>query len=272
MTFSSEIKQEIISSIIYKDDSKIELFGILDSLDISNNFIVTNNKFLKKRIIELLEKLYYIKNIGKDIILSEDIIKDWKDNNIVNDYYIKGFFLGCGSINTPTKNYHMEFIIKNNRILKKISNFFEENNIKYNISNNKVYIKNMESILNLLAIFKVYNSYLKLENIIVYKDFKNNITRQVNCEAYNISKVIKASIDHIEDIKYIKSMNKFDELPEKLKEIAEIRLENSDYSLRELGELLTPKLGKSGVNHRLNKIHEYAEKLRQLKSEKMEEI
>ena len=100
------------------------------------------------------------------------------------------------------------------------------------------------------------------EDIRIQREVKNNVNRYVNCETANLNKIVNAAVDQINDIKLIKKLKKFDELPEYLKEIAEVRVENPELSLKALGELLEKPIGKSGVNHRLQKIHEIAEELR----------
>lgn len=106
------------------------------------------------------------------------------------------------------------------------------------------------------------SSVLKFEEIRVYRDIKNNINRKVNCETANLNKIVNSSVKQINDIKYLREKEKFNELPEQLREIAEIREENPDASLEELGKLLKNPIGKSGVNHRLRKIQQIAEELR----------
>ena len=101
-----------------------------------------------------------------------------------------------------------------------------------------------------------------MENVLILKEMRNNLNRQVNCETANLNKTVSAAVRQIEDIRYIEACGEFKNLSQNLREIAEIRLEYPDVSLKELGELLNPPVGKSGVNHRLRKLGEIAEKLR----------
>ena len=101
-----------------------------------------------------------------------------------------------------------------------------------------------------------------MENVRILKEMRNNLNRQVNCEAANLNKTVSAAVRQIEDIHYIESCGEFKNLPDNLREMAEVRLEHPDAALKELGEMLTPPVGKSGVNHRLRKLGEIAEKLR----------
>ena len=129
-----------------------------------------------------------------------------------------------------------------------------------------LYLKDGEEISNFLALIGANSSVLKFEEIRVIKETRNDINRKVNCETANLNKVINASIKQIEDIKLIKKKRKFASLPESLQEIANIRLENPDMPLSELGGLLKEPIGKSGVNHRLKRISEIAEELKRWKN------
>lgn len=125
-----------------------------------------------------------------------------------------------------------------------------------------VYIKESEEISMLLNVIGAHVSLMKLENLRILKDMRNTINRKVNCEAANITKTVNAATKQIEDIQYIKEHYGFDNLAGNLRQIAELRLEYPDATLKELGQLLTPNVGKSGVNHRLRKLSELAGQLR----------
>ena len=117
-----------------------------------------------------------------------------------------------------------------------------------------VYIEEGESISNFLAYIGANKSVLKFENTRVIKEVRNKVNRLVNCETANLNKTINTSVKQIEDIKYLKQIKKFNELTEKEQELANLRIENPNASLQELGEMLDIKLSKSGVNHRLASI------------------
>ncbi len=125
-----------------------------------------------------------------------------------------------------------------------------------------VYLKEGDQIVNLLNIIGAHSALLDLENIRIYKDMRNNINRIVNCETANLSKTINAAVRQIENIRYLESNYGLAKLSPSLREIAELRLKNPDASLRELGEMLEPPIGKSGVNHRLRKLDKIAEDLK----------
>ncbi|NLJ91335.1 MAG: DNA-binding protein WhiA, partial [Clostridiales bacterium] len=122
-------------------------------------------------------------------------------------------------------------------------------------------------IVDILNIMEAHVALMKLENIRIYKDMRNSINRQVNCETANIGKTVKAASKQIEDINFIRNNHSFSKLSEGLEEIAILRVKHPDASLKELGEMLDPPLSKSGVNHRLRKISRMADKLRDQKEE-----
>jgi hypothetical protein len=125
-----------------------------------------------------------------------------------------------------------------------------------------LYIKEGEQIVDILNIIGAHQALLKLEDIRVLKEVRNNINRLVNCETANLEKTIEASMRQIESIELIKKKLGLSRLPDNLREIAELRLEYPEASLKEIGELASPPVGKSGVNHRFRKIEEIAEELK----------
>ena len=119
----------------------------------------------------------------------------------------------------------------------------------------------------MLNIMEAHISLMNLENIRIVREMRNDVNRKVNCEAANINKTVNAAVRQMEDIRYLETVGSLDSLPEGLAEIAGLRLAHPDASLKELGEMLTPPVGKSGVNHRLRKISQLADKLRENKEE-----
>ena len=126
-----------------------------------------------------------------------------------------------------------------------------------------VYIKDGDEIASLLSVMGAVNSLMTFENVRIVKDIRNSINREVNCETANISKVASASVKQIKDIEYIDSEMGRDYLPDSLRELADVRIANPLLSLKELGDMLQPPIGKSGVNHRLRRISALADKLRE---------
>ncbi|MFB0972310.1 MAG: DNA-binding protein WhiA, partial [Neofamilia sp.] len=133
-----------------------------------------------------------------------------------------------------------------------------------------VYLKEAEQISDFMALIGTSQSLLKFENVRIVKDLRNNVNRVVNCETANINKTITASMKQIEDINFIKDLGKFDLLSEDIKEVANLRIENEDFSLNEIAELTNGEYSRSGVNYRLKKISGLAEKLRGAADERNE--
>lgn len=181
--------------------------------------------------------------------------------------FIRGSFICCGSLCDPEKNYHLEFVNSDIKgaetLMNQINSFDVESKIIERKSHFIVYIKEGEQIVDILNIMNAHISLMNLENVRILKDVRNNVNRIVNCETANLNKVVSASVRQREDIEFIASKIGLDKLPGGLAEIAQLRLEFPDASLKELGEMLTPIVGKSGVNHRLKKIHFIAEDLKE---------
>ena len=192
----------------------------------------------------------------------EDLIKD---NECIRAF-IRGAFLGGGSISDPEKNYHLEFVANNEEFAESLKNLI--NSLGFNSktvsrkNNYVVYLKESEQISDLLNIIGAHQALLSLESTKIVKEMRNNVNRLVNCETANLSKTVNAAVRQIENIKYIQSKVGLDHLPPNLREIAELRVDNEDLTLKELGEMASPELSKSAVNHRLRKIEQIADDLR----------
>lgn len=202
--------------------------------------------------------------------IKEEIEKQkvWDNNSVftqeeqIKRICIREAFLKSGFINDPNKEYHLEIVFKRKNKCEEIKNIlldFDINARTIKRGNNYIlYLKEGEEISKFLALIGANSAVLKFEEIRVIKDTRNNINRLVNCETANINKIITASVTQIKAIEHLKKINKFNDLPNNLKEIANLRLRNPDSSLEELGKMLEKPIGKSGVNHRLNKIIEIA--------------
>lgn len=177
--------------------------------------------------------------------------------------FIRGAFLCSGSVNDPEKAYHFEIVLSEEDRARQMQNIINSFSIDAKIILRKkyyvVYVKEGSQIVDLLNIMEAHNSLMKFENIRIVKEVRNSVNRQVNCEAANINKTVTASGRQIDDIKFIRDKVGFDILSEGLEEIARLRIEYPDATLKELGSMLSPPIGKSGVNHRLRKLGEIAE-------------
>ena len=179
---------------------------------------------------------------------------------------IRGAFMAAGSISDPNKSYHFEIKCNSEKKAKQLIELLENYNIDGKMVARKggyvVYIKEGEGIVDVLNVMEAHVSLMEMENVRILKGMSNYYNRQVNCETANIKKTVATSVRQIDDIDFIIQNKGIDYLPEKLQDIAWVRKENPDASLQELGEMLDPPLGKSGVNHRLRKICQIAQELR----------
>jgi cell division protein WhiA len=182
--------------------------------------------------------------------------------------YLRGAFLAGGSVNNPeTSSYHLEIFSlykEHSEALCELMNSFDLN--AKTLERKKgymTYLKEAEKITDFLIIIGANNAMLKFEDIRILRDMRNSVNRLVNCETANLNKTIGASVRQVENIKYIQGTIGLDVLPEKLREIAELRVAHKDVTLKELGEMVSSgPISKSGINHRLRKVDAIAEKIR----------
>mgnify|MGYP004537176679 FL=1 len=172
--------------------------------------------------------------------------------------FMRGLFMGAGSINNPEKKYHLECKTRDVNGAKSIVDTMKLNDIILKQRENVLYIKEGEEISKFLAFIEAVKSVMKFEEIRVERQMNNKVNRLVNCETANLNKVLNASVEQINAIKKLKGNGKFEKMDDGLKEIANLRLENPDMPLVELGKKLSTPIGKSGVNYRLKKIQKLA--------------
>lgn len=212
----------------------------------------------------LLDELKYIKGASVFMInyAPTDLIKTSNEKKA----YIRGAFMGSGSITDPKKGYHLEFVSENESNAYFLRDTINEFGLKSKVIMRKekyiIYIKDSEQISDFLSLIGAYNSVLNYENVRVIKEMRNNVNRIVNCETANLNKTVKSSYDQVEDIKLIEREIGIENLDEDLKAIAKIRLENRSMSLNDIANSLEPKLSKSTVNYRFKKLRRIANKLR----------
>ena len=180
--------------------------------------------------------------------------------------FLRGAFLASGSMSHPEKSYHIEMVCaskaKAEQIQKLINSFGLDAKVILRKNSYVVYLKEGSQIVDLLNIMEAPIALMEMENVRILKEMRNSVNRKVNCETANINKTVSAAAKQAEDIRLIQKEIGLNKLLEGLQEIAELRLTYPDASLKELGEMLTEPLGKSGVNHRLRKLSELAEDIR----------
>lgn len=255
------------------------MFSLLKScFKINTKVVVRKNRHLKKNnnytlyidsamgSHEILKMTGILKESNSGMRLNHKIPHYLIKKTCCRKAYLRGIFLGGGSISDPEKTYHLELVTNNESFAEDIKELMNIYQLGAKVVMRKgsfvVYIKEGENIVNYLNIIGAHCALLKLENIRIYKEMRNNVNRIVNCETANLDKTLNAALRQINNIKYIKNTIGLDKLPEGLAEIAELRLEFRDATLKELGEMMSPPIGKSGVNHRLRKLDRIAENLK----------
>lgn len=300
MSFSADVKNEILS-VDFENKCCVHAFAygmMLFSRAFSyyDMSILTEHSGIAEKYLELMKNVCGVKpkliksEAGKfkvEVTTKEERLKvletfgydkksgasrlNWGNftDECCKTAFLMGAFLTCGTINDPNKSYHLEFVVPYlnlSRDLKLFINDYDQlsvipKSITRN-SNYVIYFKDSESIEDLLAVMGASNSALEIMGVKMYKDVRNNVNRKLNFENANLDKTIDAATKQIDAIVHIKKTVGLSYLSEELREIAELRYENPDMSLRELGDLLSKPLSRSGVNHRLTKICSIAKQIK----------
>ncbi|WP_442602038.1 DNA-binding protein WhiA [Paenibacillus sp. KN14-4R] len=265
--------------------------------------ISTENAAIARRIYSLLKKLYglhtellvrkkmrlkknnvYIVRVPNGVqellkelyIVSEGFLfTDGIDNSIIRGNcckrsYLRGAFLAGGSVNNPEgSSYHLEISSMYEEHCGELTDLANKFDLNARFIERKkgfvLYIKEGEKIIEFLSIIGAHQALLRFEDVRIMKDMRNSVNRIVNCETANLNKTIGAAVRQIDNIRLIDKELGLDTLPEKLREVAEVRLQNPDINLKEVGDLLKGQVSKSGVNHRLRKLDELADRIRGIK-------
>lgn len=219
----------------------------------------------EKHIEELFFQTGLLKR-GETIhdFLNFKINRSLVSNSACKKSFIKGAFLGGGSVSDPKKNSHLEFVTSHYRLSHDFQKLLNECDLMAKIvvrkSNYVLYFKNSQEIADILIMLDSFNSLMEYHNAKIMKDMRNSINRKMNCDNANLSKTVEASLMQVRAIEKLARLGILDKLTPQLKEIAKLRLEYRELSLQELGAMLSPPIGKSGVNHRLRKLVEEADK------------
>ena len=215
------------------------------------------------RVLQACRLLDEAGEVSEDLSLAHNVILQ---NICCRRAFIRGAFLAAGAISDPERFYHFEIACATMGKAKQLQGLMAGFGIEAKIVLRKryfvVYIKEGDQIVEALNVMEAPVALMELENIRIVKDMRNSVNRQVNCETANIHKTVSAAVKQIEDIRYVQEKAGLESLPDNLKEMARLRLERPEASLKELGEALDPPVGKSGVNHRLRKLSMMAEELR----------
>lgn len=299
MSFSGNVKEELAAHISLARHCQLaELAALLlfsaDTCEGNMHLrLDTENEAVVRKCFTLLRKTFNIETVmqGKERLIPDDalegkVVQALHLNGIekeglnlaepVNSLliknsccaraYLRGAFLSVGSMSDPKKSYHLEFVCNEKTQALQLQMILQEFQIEAKIIRRKkydvVYLKEGSGIVDLLNVMGAHVSLMNLENLRIVKEMRNSVNRRVNCETANISKTVTAASKQIEDILLIRDKYGFENLPDNLRQMAEIRLEYPDAALKELGEYLEPPVGKSGVNHRLRRLSEIADKIR----------
>lgn len=300
MSFSNDVKNEL-SRIETNDPccDKAELLGLLrmsGAIIIRGSNVgihfSTENAALARRVLQILKSNYQVQTevvitrsrrlkknnryqvrvipapqVSKALTelqllsVESDLKNPLLNNHCCKRTFLRGAFLGGGSISRPSSDYHLEMVTGNEDFAHSIIKVMHSFSLKAKLTDRKndfiVYLKDGESITKFLSVIGAHNSMMDFENVRIVKEMRNNVNRVVNCETANLNKVVKAAVRQINCIKYIEQHLGLNQLPQALQDTARLRLEYPDASLNELVEY-SGGIGKSGINHRLKKLQEMA--------------
>ena len=243
-------------------------FGVRSELLVRRKMKLKKNNVyivrLKERTQEVLNELAIMDGLMFQTHISDEIMGNAQKMRS----YLRGAFMASGSVNNPeTSRYHLEIYSlyeEHNQDVCQMLNYYGLNARTLERRNGYIsYLKGAEKIADFLTLIGATNSMLKFEDVRIVRDMRNSVNRLVNCETANLNKTIDAASKQIENIEFIEQRVGLQALPEKLQEIAELRLEHPEVSLKELGEMIpSGAISKSGINHRIRKINEFADRLR----------
>lgn len=299
MSFSGTVKEELAAHVDAPRHCQLaELAALLhfcgSTCEVegkSHLSLETENEAVIRKCFTLLEKTFKINKVevqgrerrllddsteGKviqalhlnpeEIVLQAPVNSLLIKNSCCARAFLRGAFLSIGSMSDPEKSYHLEFVCSERQQAGQLQDIIQEFQIEAKSIRRKkyyvIYLKEGAAIVDLLNVMGAHVSLMNFENLRIVKEMRNSVNRRVNCETANISKTVTAASKQIEDIILIRDKYGFENLPDNLRQMAEVRLEYPDAALKELGGYLDPTVGKSGVNHRLRRLSEIAERIR----------
>ena len=303
MSFASDMKNELTRIEVDESNAKAELSALIrmnGALSLSNQQFVINvqteNATTARRIYSLIKRIFNVevekkmklkknniyicrtKMLAKEIlndlgilkkgVFTHDIDPDMIKDDEMKRSYLRGAFLAGGSVNNPeTSSYHLEIFSQyedHSEGLTKLMNSYELNAKHLERKKGSIaYLKEAEKISDFLSLIGGYQALLKFEDVRIVRDMRNSVNRLVNCETANLNKTVSAAMKQVESIQLIDEEIGLENLPDRLREVAKLRVEHQEISLKELGEMVsTGPISKSGMNHRLRKLNELADKIR----------
>jgi len=277
MSFTDEIKSELCGAVLPAQLADTLKYGILYGLNPEKPVLQTKSGEVRACVETLFgssaekkrsgEKTGYIFSIPEgfsDGKIDRSIVSG---DDVSTGVFLRGVFLSCGRVSLLKAGYHLEISPCGAEKCESLGRAVVEQGMKINISQRRgvpyLYTKDSENIADFLTFIGAMQSAMEIMNVKIFKGVRSNVNRIVNCEAANIGKVADASARQRADIEFIREKAGLEKLPDELRELAALRLENPDMSLKELGALLDPPISRSGINHRLERLHRYAENLRE---------
>lgn len=293
MSFSSDVKTELLSIEIVSDCCRhAEAYGMLlfgRSFSTSSVSFAAEHRQVSERYAQYIQSILgespsFAADEGKMAIVDVPMSADRKKilsafghgsgetslrinrANLAGDCcfsaFLRGVFLACGTVSTPEKNYHLEFVVPFLKLSGDLCALLEEIGFHPKQVVRKgyrvIYFKDSESIEDLLTCMGATNSTLKLIGVKIDKDLRNHVNRRINFETANIDRSVNAGAAQLDAIRKIETTVGLDALSEGLREIALVRMDNPEASLNELEEMFEGRLSRSGINHRLNRLVQIA--------------
>ena len=286
MSFTSDVKRELCGcevSDVLRDTLR---YGMMYGFKGVDPYFMTHDKNVAGYVKRIFPKNSMITQItGKRsgtsyCVVPQDILISlryyYHENGINRELagssdtevgmFLRGAFITCGSVNVQKAGYHFELSPGSREKCEALLQLINEQGMSVNMSHRGLtyflYCKNSESISDILTFMGAVQSAMEIMNIKIIKEVRSSINRSVNCETANIDRTVRASAKQIEDIRLVFEKAGEDKLPDDLREIAVLRLENPDMSLRDLGKLAEPNISRSGVNHRFERLAKLADELR----------
>lgn len=249
-----------------------QIFQINASLEVSENLLHKGKNCCvsivdQKQAFRVLHGVKWVDSQGRFVRADELVNGMLVKNACCRRAFLRGAFLAAGSMSDPEKSYHFEIVCSGlgraRQLQELICGFDLDAKIVARKKCHVVYLKEGSHIVDILNVMEAHVALMNLENVRILKEMRNSVNRQVNCETANINKTVSAAVKQAEDIHYIQRTVGLSSLSDSLQEMARLRLAYPEAALKELGGMLTPPVGKSGVNHRLRKISSFAEELRE---------
>jgi len=278
MSFSSDVKAELAkqhSKSIHCQVAELAAMIMQEgriSVNPTGLTFETENSLLMEKYATLMKRAFSIDvSATMDSQDCERVVEAiqtlYLEKTCCKRAFIRGAFMASGSMSDPNKAYHFEIVCRTpeqaQRLQELMTEFETEPKIIERKNHYVVYLKDGSQIVDMLNVMEAYVSLMDLENVRILKEMRNSVNRKVNCETANISKTVNAAVKQISDIELIRDTIGMDNLPPSLREMAQIRLDNPEAPLKDLGQYLDPPVGKSGINHRLRKLSALADDIRE---------